>query len=474
MVFSSVTFLYYFLPAFLACYFLAPGIRVKNTVLLAFSLVFYAWGGLGNVAVLAVSIVSNYFLAQVIDARSERYRLRALGVAVAINLLGLIIFKYAGFLAGNLNVLLSPLGLAVPVAHLELPLGISFFTFHAISYLVDVYRRKVRANGRFEEIAVYITMFPQLVAGPIVRYSTISHRIRERRTTLGRVSAGLRIFVIGLSWKVLIADELAPVVSVVFDKTAVPNLWEAWIGVNAYALQLYFDFGGYSNMAIGLALAMGLKFPRNFNLPYRSRSIGEFWRRWHMSLSSWFRDYVYIPLGGSRKGPWRTIANLWTVFFLCGLWHGASWNFVIWGLYQGLFLVLERTRLGVWLERSPPAVGFFYTQAVMFSSWVLFRADSLSQSKTLFQSLIGLNGAGPLSAALLAELQWMTIVVTILAWPLAIFGLPKPGAGLARLSEKARYVVYGLGDSVVMLVLFALCVISVGAAAYSPFLYFQF
>ncbi|MFG1418521.1 MBOAT family protein [Xanthobacter sp. V0B-10] len=474
MVFSSVTFLYYFLPAFLACYFLAPGIRIKNTVLLAFSIVFYAWGGLANVVVLASSIVANYFLALLIDARSERYRLKTLGLAVAVNLAGLIAFKYAGFLATNLNILISPLGLALPVVHPELPLGISFFTFHAISYLVDVYRRKVRANGRFEEIAVYITMFPQLVAGPIVRYSTIAHRIRERRTTLGRVSAGLRIFVIGLSWKVLIADEVAPVVSVVFDKTAVPNLWEAWIGVNAYAIQLYFDFGGYSNMAIGLAIAMGLRFPRNFNLPYRSRSIGEFWRRWHMSLSSWFRDYVYIPLGGSRKGPWRSIGNLWAVFFLCGLWHGASWNYLVWGLYQGLFLMLERTRLGTWLERSPPVVGFLYTQAVLFSSWVWFRASSLEQSKTLFGSLIGLNGTGEVSAALLAELQWMTIAVSILAWPLAIFGLPKPGAGMMRLPERLRSAFYALGDSTVMLVLFILCALSVGAAAYSPFLYFQF
>ncbi|MGE4373614.1 MAG: MBOAT family protein [Xanthobacter sp.] len=449
-----------------------PNVRAKNFILLLFSLLFYAWGGLVDLLILCVSIVANYFLALFIDARPDKTRLRALGLAVAVNLAGLIAFKYIFFLTTNLNLLLSPLGLNVPVLQAELPLGISFFTFHAISYLVDVYRRKARANGRFEEIAVYITMFPQLVAGPIVRYSTISHRIRERRTTLGRVSAGLRIFIIGLSWKVLIADEVAPIVAQVYDHTALPTMAEAWLGISAYAVQLYFDFGGYSNMAIGLAVAMGLKFPRNFNLPYRSRSIGEFWRRWHMSLSSWFRDYVYIPLGGNRLGEHRTILNLWSVFLLCGLWHGASWNYVIWGIHHGIFLALERTRLGVWLARAPAVVGFLYTQLVLFSSWVWFRTSTLDEAFILFRSLVGLNGIGGLSVGLMAELQWFTIVVMVLAWPLAIWGLPRPG--LKAWPQKVRYAIYGAGDTIVMLLLFALCVLSVGAAAYSPFLYFQF
>ncbi|MFG1359806.1 MBOAT family O-acyltransferase [Xanthobacter pseudotagetidis] len=474
MVFSSVTFLYYFLPAFLLCYFLARGTRTRNFVLLVFSLVFYAWGGLANVAVLAVSIVANYLLALMIDARSERWRLKALGLAVAVNLAGLIVFKYAGFLAQNLNLLLAPAGIALPVVHLELPLGISFFTFHAISYLVDVYRRRVSANARFEEIAVYITMFPQLVAGPIVRYSTINRRIAARRTTLGRVSAGLRIFVIGLSWKVLIADEVAPVVAAVFDSQAgaAPNLFEAWIGLLAYALQIYFDFGGYSNMAIGLALAMGLKFPRNFNLPYGSRSITDFWRRWHMSLSSWFRDYLYIPLGGNRRGHLRTAVNLWTVFLLCGLWHGASWNFVIWGIHHGTFLVLERTRFGAVLARAPRVVSHAYVLLVMLTGWVWFRADDLPRAGGMFAGLVGLNGVGAISAGIVTTLQLSTIVVMILGWPLAMFGWPRPGG--RRLPERTRLALYGAADTAMMAVLFLLCVISVGAAAYSPFLYFRF
>ncbi|MFS8039121.1 MBOAT family O-acyltransferase [Xanthobacter sp. AM11] len=472
MVFSSVTFLFYFLPAFLLCYFAAPGVRVKNLVLLAFSLVFYAWGGIANLLVLGVSMVANYLFALLIDARTPRWRLRVLGLAVAANLAGLIAFKYAGFLAQNINVLLAPAGLALPVVHPGLPLGISFFTFHAISYLVDVYRRKAAANRRFEEIAVYITMFPQLVAGPIVRYSTINRRIRTRRTTLGRVSAGLRIFVIGLSWKVLIADEVAPVVAAVFDNTPTPNLGEAWLGVTAYALQIYFDFGGYSNMAIGLAIAMGLKFPRNFNLPYGALSITDFWRRWHMSLSSWFRDYVYIPLGGNRHGHLHTAANLWAVFLLCGLWHGASWTFVIWGIHHGSFLVLERTGFGAALKAAPRVVRHAYALAVVLLGWVWFRADTLPGAFALFQGLAGLNGAGYLSAGLEAELKPVTMAIMVLAWPLAMFGLPRPGG--AGLAPRLRLALFGAVDTLVVALLFALCVLSVGAATYSPFLYFRF
>jgi len=472
MVFSSVSFLFYFLPAFLVCYFAAPGVRAKNMVLLAFSLLFYGWGGLSSLVILGASILLNYTMALVIDRQhSARGRLVQLSIAVALNLAGLIFFKYAGFLAENFNLLL-PAALQVPVIHPELPLGISFFTFHAISYLVDVYRHKARANGRLEEIAVYIVMFPQLVAGPIVRYSTIGARIRDRRTTLGRVSAGLRIFVIGLSWKVLIADELAPVVNAVLDGTHTPTVLEAWIGITAYMLQIYFDFAGYSNMAIGLAIAMGLKFPRNFNLPYGALSITDHWRRWHMSLSSWFRDYLYIPLGGSRCGPLRNLGNLWAVFFLCGLWHGASWNFIAWGVHHGTFLVLERVGLGKLLERLPRVAQHAYMLLVVLASFVWFRTNTIPQALDYFGALIGLNGTGALPPALMAEIHPLTIVVFILGWPLAMFGLPRP-AGKA-LPEKLRLMLFGAGDTLVTAGLFGLCVLSVGAAAYSPFLYFRF
>ena len=468
MVFSSVTFLFYFLPAFLISYFAMPGVRTKNLVLLAFSLVFYAWGGLANVAVLAVSIVANYGFALLIDRQQPRGRLRMLGLAVAANLAGLIAFKYAGFLAENLNILLEPTGLSLPVVHLALPLGISFFTFHAISYLVDVYRRKARANGRFEEIAVYITMFPQLVAGPIVRYSTIAHRIRNRRTTLGRVSAGLRIFVIGLSWKVLIADQVAPIVAAVFDETAVPNLAEAWLGVTAYALQIYFDFGGYSNMAIGLALAMGLKFPRNFDLPYGALSITDFWRRWHMSLSAFLRDYLYIPLGGNRGGEMRTYINLSIVFLLCGLWHGASWTFVIWGAHHGAFLIIERAFLGRWLKRMPGPVSHLYTVLVVMIGWVWFRADSLPGAIDMFQGLAGLNGFSRASMALGFGLTPLAIMALVAGGLIGFFRWPRwkivSGEGaMARVADFALIAVLMLAS-----------VAWVGGTNGTPFLYYRF
>ncbi|QFR33645.1 MBOAT family protein [Ancylobacter sp. TS-1] len=471
MVFSSVSFLFYFLPAFLACYFVLPGTRARNVVLLAFSLVFYAWGGLSNLAVLAVSVVANYLFARAIDPLPEPRRRRMLVLAVATNLAALVVYKYLGFLTQNLNLLL-PAPLQLPGASLPLPLGISFFTFHAISYLVDVYRRKARANGRLEEIAVYLTMFPQLVAGPIVRYSTIADRIRARRTTLGRVSAGLRIFVIGLAWKVLIADQVAPVAEVVFDRTAAPTLGEAWLGVSAYALQIYFDFGGYSNMAIGLALAMGLRFPRNFNLPYGARSITDFWRRWHMSLSSWFRDYVYVPLGGNRHGHLHTAVNLWTVFLLCGLWHGASWNFVIWGIHHGAFLVLERTRFGALLRAGPGVLRHAYVLLVVLTGWVWFRADSLPGALALFAGMAGLNGAGPPTLPLALELVPMTSAMLVLGWPLAMFGLPRMPS--LSLPARLRAALAGAGDTLAIVLMFGLCLVSVGASAYAPFLYFRF
>lgn len=471
MVFSSVTFLYYFLPIFLVAYFAARGTRARNLVLLGFSLVFYAWGGLWNLALLCISMLGNYALALLIGARPPGRRLGPLWLAIVLNLAGLIFFKYAGFLAENLNVIL-PDGLDIPVVHPEWPLGISFFTFHAISYLVDVYRGRAKANGRLEEIAVYITMFPQLVAGPIVRYSTIANRIRARRTTMGRISAGLRIFIIGLSWKVLIADEVAPVATMVFDQVNTPSFATAWLGLSAYALQIYFDFGGYSNMAIGLAIAMGLKFPRNFNLPYGALSIADFWRRWHMSLSSWFRDYVYIPLGGNRNGHLHTAINLWTVFLLCGLWHGAAWTFLIWGAHHGFFLVLERTRFGAWLKAAPRVLRHAYVFAVFLSGWVWFRALTLDDAYDLFAGLAGLNGFGPIDTSLMTALQPITIGMLILGWPLAMWGLPRPKGG--RIPPAVRRAIYGTVDSIVVLILFALCIMTVGAANYSPFLYFRF
>ena len=300
MVFSSITFLFYFLPIFLAAYFLTPTIQGKNVVTLLFSLVFYAWGEPRFVIILLISIAFNFCAGLLIDSREGSTRRLALAVAVAGNLLLLGIFKYANFITANLTTLLHPLGARSFATNIALPLGISFFTFHCLSYIIDVYRRRFKANRNPIDIALYISLFPQLVAGPIVRYKTVARQLDARRFTLGRASVGARIFIIGLAQKVLVADVVAPLVQVAFDTDPHRSMAEAWIGLISYTVQIYFDFAGYSNMAIGLGIVLGFTFPRNFRMPYTSLSITEFWRRWHMSLSSWLRDYLYIPLGGSR------------------------------------------------------------------------------------------------------------------------------------------------------------------------------
>jgi D-alanyl-lipoteichoic acid acyltransferase DltB (MBOAT superfamily) len=470
MVFSSASFLFFFLPLFLAIYFVTPGVRVKNYVLTVFSLIFYVWGDLKHLPLLAGLIAVNYLFALAIGS-DARFRRAAFWLGIAFNVSVLFVCKYTGFFIVNINTVISSLNLSLEDPGIVMPLGISFFTFHAISYLVDVYRRKAQANRRFDEIFVYMAMFPQLIAGPIVRYSLIAKSIRDRRTTLGRVSAGLRIFVIGLAWKVLIADEVAKIVAVVFDGTTHPNFSEAWIGTMAYAVQIYFDFAGYSNMAIGLALALGLHFPRNFRLPYSATSVGDFWRRWHISLSFWFRDYVYIPLGGNRGRAMRTAGNLWTVFLLCGLWHGANWTFVIWGIHHGFFLVLERGPWGAWLARVPRYVGNLYTLLVVLAGWVWFRAKDVSQAVDVFSGLAGLNGFGPLSQAAHIVLHPISITALVVGWLLAVFG---GSASLTRTIRTTSQPVASACETAFIGAIFVFSLLAVGGGSFSPFLYFQF
>jgi D-alanyl-lipoteichoic acid acyltransferase DltB (MBOAT superfamily) len=322
MLFTSVTFLFFFLPLVVLGNLLGMTIPIRNLFLLAASLLFYFWGEPWFMAVMLVSIGINYIGGLAIAAAAGRRRRIALGVAIAGNLSVLAIFKYADFIVQNINRLL-PSAWDVPLLGIGLPLGISFFTFQGISYLIDVHRGDVPVERNPLYLGLYVAMFPQLVAGPIVRFETMARQLRARRTTLGRASIGARIFVIGLAQKVLIANELAPLADAGFAAPH-PGMAEAWLGLTAYTLQIYFDFAGYSNMAIGLGIVFGFNFPRNFRLPYRSGSVTEFWRRWHISLSTWFRDYLYIPLGGNRRSAMRTYCNLATVFLLCGLWHGGS------------------------------------------------------------------------------------------------------------------------------------------------------
>jgi D-alanyl-lipoteichoic acid acyltransferase DltB (MBOAT superfamily) len=474
VVFSSPSFLFVFLPLTAALYFAVRGMAVKNLVLLLLSLAFYAWGEPVLVLVMLGSIGFNYLAARVIDRREGRARLLALWAGVAVNLLTLAVFKYADFVAANLDALLHALGapgLGMKRGQIALPLGISFFTFHALSYLIDVYRQRFKANGSLRQVALYIAFFPQLIAGPIVRYRTIARRLAFRRHSWGRASAGLRLVVIGLAMKVLVADPLAPLADAVFDHAAAPGLATAWVGTGAYTLQIYFDFAGYSLMAIGLGVMFGFSLPRNFDLPYSSRSITEFWRRWHMTLSAWFRDYLYIPLGGNRFGPARTYRNLVVVFLLCGLWHGASWTFVLWGLWHGLFLVLERAGLKRMFERLPAIVGWAYALLTVTLGWVLFRATSLHAAVEVWRGLVGLNGGALTLGADLARV-WTPGLAGLLAvgFLLSVFGLEplrrRPVLAVGRFG--------GMLDGAAICGLLVLCLLAVTGGGYSPFLYYRF
>ena len=467
MVFSSITFLFYFLPIFLALYFITPTIKGKNVVTLVFSLIFYAWGEPRFILVLLFSIVFNFFAALAIDNREGVARKLALTVAVVGNLLVLGVFKYANFVTANLAGLFAPLGLAIVTTDIHLPLGISFFTFHCLSYVIDIYRRRFRANRDPIDVALYISLFPQLVAGPIVRYKTVARQLDVRRFTLGRASVGARIFIIGLAQKVLVADVVAPLVHVAFDQVHNQSFVQAWIGLIAYTVQLYFDFAGYSNMAIGLGIVLGFTFPRNFRMPYTSLSITDFWRRWHMSLSSWLRDYLYIPLGGNRGSNAQTYRNLIMVFLLCGLWHGANWTFVLWGAWHGVFLVIERLGLKSVLARRATLMSWAYALLAVMGGWVLFRSASLSAAIGYYASLLGRNGFGEISFDMHDALSERAIVTLVIGCVLAV--APRWPA-----KWSAPFLVRAPADVALTFALLIFSMITVAAGAYSPFLYFRF
>jgi len=478
MVFSSIAFLFYFLPLFLLAYFALP---FRNAVFLVFSLIFYTLGEGPHLFLLLACVAYNHRFAILIENESARRgpgSKRWISIAIAVNLGVLGLFKYGGFLVAQLAPVLHLFG-AHPLQHwpLALPFGISFFTFHALSYLIDVYRRDVKAERNLLALALYITMFPQLIAGPIVRFKTIVGELHGRRETMEDIAEGIRIFVIGLAQKTLIANTLALPADRIFalptDMVTAPV---AWIGAIAYGLQLYFDFSGYSLMAIGLARALGLHFPRNFDYPYISKSITEFWRRWHITLSQWFRDYVYIPLGGNREGALTTYRNLIIVFFLCGLWHGAAWTFVIWGLWHGLFLVIERMGLGRVLARLPSPIAHAYALLVVVIGWVMFRSPDFPHAMTYLKIMAGLGHPGETTFGA----AWFLSTDVVLAFIAAFIGslptLPWLTSRLSRWSETAalpRLFVAGAGV-VLPLGLLMLCTMLLALGTYNPFLYFRF
>jgi alginate O-acetyltransferase complex protein AlgI len=475
MLFSSIIFIAYFLPVFLAVYYLSG---LRTAVLLTGSVAFYVWGEGPYIALLAALIAVNY--AASLWGAGRRDSSWWLVAVVALNLAVLGIFKYADFVAGSLNWLCGTN--VLPQFHLALPLGISFFTFQLISYVVDVHRGSIPPERRPLAFATYILMFPHLIAGPIVRYADIRDELDREGRHL-RVGLGLQYFIVGLCQKVLIANSVAPVADHAFGLGPDLDATMAWLGIVAYTLQIYFDFCGYSNMAIGLAFLLGFTFPKNFDHPYAARSLTDFWRRWHMSLSFWFRDYVYIPLGGNRGGPWRTILNLLVVFFLTGLWHGAAWTFVVWGMFHGMLLLVERLGLRHVLDRTSSVVASCYTLLMVMVGWVLFRADSLQEAGHYLATMANIRAFyTPLadSWVLMGTQFWVALICGIvLAFPVVSMALDaagRPVFGRSPRIAEARLDTLSVHPLPIPLLLigFVLSMAILAGNSLNPFLYFRF
>lgn len=466
MVFTSITFIFIFLPIVLIIYFIAllsKNIRLQNIVLLTTSFIFYAWGGLQYIVIIVTCILLNYTVGLLIaKGNSSRFCLMA-GVAGNIAMLGF--FKYFNFFTSNIEALIrnfdSDYAMNAPI--IPLPIGISFFIFQGMSYIIDVYRKDVRAQKNVFYLALYIILFPQLIAGPIVRYSDIENAVTDRSVSIENIYHGIVRFMYGFTKKMLLANKMGYIADTIFAQMF-PNTLYAWIGIITYALQIFLDFSAYSDMAIGLGEVFGFEFMENFNYPYISKSIREFWRRWHISLSSWFRDYVYIPLGGSRKGTVRTYRNLLIVFFLTGFWHGASWNFIVWGMWYGIFLVLERLFLGRILDRLPALIQWLYTIFIVLIGWVFFRADTLSIAVDYLKIMFSINFSNwtSMPILLMADREYLVWIVIAL-----LINVP---ISLKFLKGKAGIMV----RDIMIVASFGLSLCYLLISDFNPFIYFRF
>lgn len=464
MLFSSIPFLYYFLPLALIFYFLAPA-KFKNTVLLAFSLIFYGWGEPKYLFLMIVSIGAGYGFGLLL----ERYRQKPAArwicfCSVAVSLGFLLYFKYADFFLENIN---AVTGLELGLLNIALPIGISFYTFQMISYTVDVYRGEPAQRNPLH-LATYIAMFPQLIAGPIVRYSQIAAQLQRRTHSVDLAALGIRRFLLGLGKKILIANQLGELCNAFLVSTEKSVLFH-WIYAIAFSLHIYFDFSGYSDMAIGLGKIFGFHFAENFNYPYISASITEFWRRWHISLGTWFREYVYIPLGGNRKGKERTILNLMIVWFLTGLWHGASWNFVMWGMYYGILLIIEKFMIGDRLEKVPGMFRHLYSLLFVMIGWVFFFSPTLGFAWKYLGVMFGIG------AKTVVDSMGIYLLIT----NLALFAIAAVGS-TAKVHEIFARIVYGGYKVRAVLAcgiyagMFLLSIAYLVTETYNPFLYFRF
>ena len=471
MVFSTPLFLFIFLPLVLVIYYLIPQryVMAKNIELLIASLLFYAWGEPFYVLLMLLSIAANYIFGILLDKydASIGARRAVLVISVVYNLGMLFFFKYFNFFADTFGV-----GELVPV--IALPIGISFFTFQIMSYTIDVYLRNCAPQKSVFKLALYISLFPQLIAGPIVRYIDVERELTYRTCDVDSVFKGVVRFSVGLAKKVVISNTVAALAETIFAMEATSlSAATAWVGAIAYTLQIYFDFSGYSDMAIGLGHMMGFHFLENFNYPYISYTVQEFWRRWHMSLSSWFKDYLYIPLGGNRKGKIRTYINLLIVFACTGFWHGASWNFLVWGLFHGFFLVLERIFLKKVFDKIPKPlhfIGHIYTLLVAIIGWVLFNAKDLTTALHYIGSMFRFTNFGWLNAA--ALLDAYTVLILLIGVIFSIPIIPKLGQLIRRLKggETALTIISGASMAALMLI----SIYSLSGSGYNPFIYFRF
>ena len=468
MLFSSLTFIFIFLPLVLGLYFIAKD-KYRNHILLLASLLFYSWGEPKFIVLMLISIIFNYIIALIIDKKRDKKILPKLLLifSLIINIGMLFSFKYLNFFITNINSIFNS---NISLFEIALPIGISFYTFQILSYVVDVYRKQVPVQKNIFALGTYIAFFPQLIAGPIVRYSTIAEQLEKRKCTLSKFTDGLRRFILGFAKKIIIANNVALVADTIFNSSTVTEY--SWIiiiiAILAYTLQIYFDFSGYSDMAIGLGKMFGFEFLENFNYPYISQSITDFWRRWHISLSSWFRDYVYIPLGGNRVKKIKWIRNIFVVWLLTGLWHGASWNYVIWGLYFFVILLSERLLTGKLLEKLPKIVKWIYAFILINIGWLIFRIEDVSILKDLFVNLITFKSSDVveflrMNYSLLDKLPYM-IIGLIVMFPI----YP------AIENKLKKHTLYKYIRDILIMILLTISICFLLSNSYNPFIYFRF
>ena len=471
MVFSSLVFLCIFLPIIFLAHSFVPSIRVKNILLIIASLLFYSFGEPVYVILMVASALANYLCALALGRFNRKV---VVTIAVIINIGVLCVFKYTGFIVETIN---AWSGADIPVPQIALPVGISFFTFQALSYVIDVYRGNVDVQKNFAKVLLYISFFPQLIAGPIVKYRDIAKEIDHRIISIREVAPGLRRFITGLGKKVIIANAMAVCADNIFSQElAQINIFGAWIGAIAYLMQIYFDFSGYSDMAIGMGRMFGFHFKENFNFPYVALNIKDFWRRWHISLSSWFKEYVYIPLGGNRKGKPRTVINKLIVFFLTGLWHGANWTFVVWGMFHGALNFLEEYVPG--MRRLPKVIGHIYLIVAVTVGFVIFRADTISYGFVMVARMFsGFEFSNISMSVAVQQLTPQFIIMLIVA----IIACGPVGGLIIKLRETSDKSTFTKNESIVQvvtyiaaMVLLCWCIIRLSSGSYNPFIYFRF